>query len=60
MLKVVEMTCVSEVNYKLIEESSNHLNIFEKGKSNAMVDVRACNKPVEKVSVLYEKIDAVL
>lgn len=31
-------------------ESSVVFNAFDKGKSNAMVDIRACNKPIEKVS----------
>lgn len=48
----VAMSCVSDVNYKHIEETSNNLNFFEKGKSNAMVDVRACNKPVERVGCI--------
>lgn len=35
---------------KETESSVNVFNAFDKGKSNAMVDIRACNKPIERVS----------
>lgn len=46
------MHCVEVAWDKQVEEFSvnNSVGVFEKGKSNAMVDVRACNKPIERVS----------
>lgn len=38
---------------KETESTVNVFNAFDKGKSNAMVDIRACNKPVERVSKYF-------
>jgi hypothetical protein len=42
----------TEVLSKQVVETSNILNV-RNGVVNNMVDVRACNKPVERVSVMY-------
>lgn len=42
------MLHVSEIQ---IVDAFNNLNI-KKGASNTMIDVRACNKPAEKVSLI--------
>lgn len=37
----------------IIDSEVNNFILQDKVKSNAMVDVRACNKPIERVSTIF-------